>query len=543
MPRGRILLGALLIPVSYAPSFVLGSHPGPAGLAALALAFAIALLTAWTFERTRLLERFARPIDRRANLILAIALIAYVAFSTATSLHRLARFEHAPMIGLFGQSYWTQLRGFAFANTQESIDGTLGSHFAIHFSPALLILAPFYSLWPKPVVLVVAQAVVLALAMLPLAALLRPHAGRGVAALLSIALLLVPIFAFGAARDFHDSNFLPAPLLAATLAMERRGWPWFALFAALALGVREDAGLVLAALGVVALCRGLGWRAALAIAGSGLLWTVAVTRLVMPRFASAGMITDPQGFFVAMFGQWGATPLAAIRGILTRPAAVLHALTNRDAVRYVYLVLRPLLVLPPFGDWAALVALPGLAINLLSRYAFMRAAELPYTLVPSAFLTLAAMRSALRLASGESEQRRAGAGLAVALIVLAGTLPSLVLSLPRAEPRLPPRAAADALVRIIPPDAPIYAPLSLYPRLCNREDFDDWESTGPLALDAAFRRRYQMIVLWPGGDAPGVVRERTLADSLAGDPHFVRRPGFEPFIVYQRRALNPAGRN
>ena len=535
MPRGRMLIWALLIPLAYAPAFLLGSHPGPAGLVALGLALAVALAAVAAFSRGASLDRAAAALDPLAVPVLLVALAAYVGLSSVVALRRVAEFDHAPMLGLFSQSCWTQLRGHPFSNTQESIDGTLGSHFAIHFSPALFVLTPFYALFPKPAVLVVAQALALALAAIPLYHLLRPRVARGPAALFAASLLAVPIFAWGACRDFHDSSFLPAPLLAAVWALERGRWRWFAAFALLALCVREDAGLVLAALGVWALVRGLGPRVAIPVAVAGLLWSAAITRLVMPAFWSPGMIMDPRRFFVAMFGQWGATPLEAVRGILTHPAAVVRALTGRDAVHYLYLVFQPLLLLPPFGDWAALVALPGLGVNLLSRYAFMRAADLPYTMIPVTFLALAAVQCAVRVAARAPEARRGAAQLALALIVLSGTLPALAMSRPRPGPNLPPRAAAQAVVRAVPAGAPVYAPLALYPALCNREDFDAWESTGPLTLDREFRRRYRMVILWPDGDLPGQPRDRMMADSLARDPAFARRPGFEPFVVYERR--------
>src|SRR6267378_3110231 len=158
MRRGRMLLWAILIPVCYAPSFVLGSHPGPAGLITLALAFAFALLVVALAVRPAELDRIARVIEGLAAPILLGAIAVYVGFSVAVALQRIAHFEHAPMLGLFSQSTWSVLHGLPFANTQESIDGTPGSHFAIHFSPTLLVLTPFYALFPHPAVLIVAQA-------------------------------------------------------------------------------------------------------------------------------------------------------------------------------------------------------------------------------------------------------------------------------------------------------------------------------------------------------------------------------------------------
>jgi hypothetical protein len=243
---------------------------------------------------------------------------------------------------------------------------------------------------------------------------------------------------------------------------------------------------------------------------------------------------DPLRFFVDVFGQWGNTPLAALRGMLTQPGALARALANGDTVRYLYALLLPLLGLPPFGDWALLVAAPNLGINLLSKLPFMRDASQGYSLVPLTFLALATAMVAVRTARGALTARQAGTALALALIVLAGTIPALVMGHGRPQQPAPPAAAAARVVDLIPERAAVYAPVSLYPALANRNDFGCWWSTTERGREPEFRARYEWIVLWPASDPAGQPREQALADSLANDHRFVVHEGFEPFIVYQR---------
>src|SRR5262249_502817 len=134
--------------------------------------------------------------------------------------------------------------------------------------------------------------------------------------------------------------------------------------------------------------------------------------------------------------------------------------------------------------------------------------------------------------------RRAAAGLALSVIVLAGTLPWLAMTWPAAyvtTPAPPPDPTARVAASI-PPDAPVYATVKLYPRLCNRHQFGCWWSTYERGRDPDFRGGYQFIVLWPGGDPDSTgARDRALADSLAHDARFVRRNGYETFLVFERR--------
>lgn len=164
----------------------------------------------------------------------------------------------------------------------------------------------------------------------------------------------------------------------------------------------------------------------------------------------------------------------------------------------------------------------------------MRNANDHYSMVPAVFLTLAAVRSALRVAQWAPEARRAAMAVAAGFIVLAGAIPALPIDARLEEPR-PPRAVAAAAARAIPARVPVYAPVHLYPALSRREDFGCWWSTGPLGREPDFRARYAYIVLWPAGDPPNVLRDAPLADSLAHDERFVALDGFEPYLVFKRR--------
>lgn len=534
IPGRPVLLWAVLIPIAYAPSFVLGARPG-GGVILTLVAATLVGLGAWLFlTRTRFLDRTATALEPHAKTVLWLAILAHCAWSVGQAQARLAAFADFNQLGLFSQSTWTLLHGHPYANTHETIDGSLGSHFAIHFSPTLLIAAPFYALLPSPLVLLVLQSLALSLIPLPLFHILRHRVSATAALVLALATLAIPAFALPGPLDFRDGNLLPVLLLAVVWAAETRRTPLAFVFALLALGVREDTGLTMVAVGIYLLIRRAGVKVGFGLMALGIAWFVIVTRFVIPHYSSPGMWMDPKRFFVSVFGQWGDTPLAALQGMLTQPAALARALVNGDTVRYLYALLLPLLGLPPFGDWAMLVAVPNLAINLLSRLPFLRDVSQGYSLVPLTFLALSTTMVAVRIANGALAPRRAGTALALGLVMLAGTIPALAIGHGRPEQAAPPAAAAARVVDLIPARVPVYAPVSLYPALANREDFGCWWSTGVKGREPEFRARYAWIVLWPGSDPANEPRERALADSLATDHRFVEHRGFEPFVVYQR---------
>jgi len=462
--------------------------------------------------------------------VLGFFAIAYTAWATLTAHARLEAVGDYSQSALYGQSFWTLLHGLPFANTHETLDGTLGSHFGVHFSPTLLLITPFYALRPHPLTLLAFQSLAIGLIPIPVYALFAPRVGQVAAACLGLAAVALTGMLWAGPADFFDANFLPVLVLAMVWAMEGKRWGWFAVFALAALGVREEFGVTLALVGVWALLRGYGWKTSLAIAALGLVWFAVVVTAVIPRFSSPGMWMDPKRFFVSMFGQWGATPSAALRAMVTHPGATLRWLVSHENLVFLRQLLLPFLVLPPLLDPASLPALPGLGVILLSRLGFMKGGH--YANLPATFLALATFFLATRVA------RTRAAGVAVGLIVLAGTIPWLAMTWPAAyvtTPAPPPEPTARVAASI-PPDAPVYATVKLYPRLCNRHQFGCWWSTYERGRDPGFRGRYQFVVLWPAGDPDSAgARDRPLADSLAHDTRFAARAGFEPFVVFERR--------
>jgi len=117
------------------------------------------------------------------------------------------------------------------------------------------------------------------------------------------------------------------------------------------------------------------------------------------------------------------------------------------------------------------------------------------------------------------------------------TLPALPLTAEQLELPIPPAAPARAVLRLIPKDAAVYAPLALYPRLCNRMSYGCWDCLKEDGRRWSMRGKYDWFVIWPDEYpmAADSLRDRPLADSLAADPRFEEVPGHDPFRVFRRR--------
>jgi uncharacterized membrane protein len=174
-----------------------------------------------------------------------------------------------------------------YGHLQAPVAAIRGAGFDLlgdHFHPAVAVLGPVFRLLPSPVTLLVAQALLAALSIIPIARagteLLGVAAGRLIGAAYG--------FSWGLASlnwyDFHEVA-LAVPLLAFSLAALARRQTLAAAWWALPLVfVKEDQGFTVAALGVVL---ALAYRARITgalLAVWGITWSLLAIYVFVPHF-------------------------------------------------------------------------------------------------------------------------------------------------------------------------------------------------------------------------------------------------------------------
>ena len=184
-----------------------------------------------------------------------------------------------------------------------------------HFSPIVALIAPFFLLAPSPVTLLVAQAFLTAVSVLPVAWAAADKLGRRAGAAIGAAYG----FSWGLQQminfDFHEIAFA-VPLIAFSLSALVRGRTRAAVAWALPLVfVKEDQGFTVAAIGILMIIisqrRGQPGRGAI-FGGEllivwGVVWSVLAITVIIPHFNVAhhyqywsdGGTLSPGGHFSA----------------------------------------------------------------------------------------------------------------------------------------------------------------------------------------------------------------------------------------------------
>jgi uncharacterized membrane protein len=401
------------------------------------------------------------------RFLLWAAITAFAAGFAALSVLRHRAFQTGRFdLGNMVQAVWSSAHGHPLAVT--GLRGDEISRLAAHFDPILLAFTPLWLAWPSPDMLLVAQAIAVALGAVPVYRLARKHLGSDRAGIgFALAYLLYPPTQWLTLNEFHPVALACPLLLFAIWYLDEGRLLPFAVCAVLAATTKEEIAFVVAGLGIwYALARGRRLEGA-AIAVGGIAVALIAIEVVIPHFNRAGSSS-----FFSRYSEVGGSPGGILKTVLTHPWKIVTTGLTGRGLGYLARLAAPLGLLALGAPLLLIAALPELAINLLSAAPAQTSIHFHYTAGLIPVLAAGAVFGAARL------QRRDVATVAVVLAIVSnyflGAIP-LWRYFPGAEHAQATaahvtqhdRIAADAL-RLIPPHAVVSATNSLGAHLSAR---------------------------------------------------------------------------
>ncbi|WP_316740245.1 DUF2079 domain-containing protein [Streptomyces sp. MK7] len=343
-----------------------------------------------------------------------------------------------------------------------------------HFSPILVLVAPFYRVWSSPECLLVVQAALLAVSVVPLAFWARKALGDSAARVIAVCYGLSWGIASGVGFDFHEVAFA-VPLISFSLAALSLGRPRTAVAWALPLLlVKEDLGLTVAAIGLLIVWRG-DRRLGLLTAAAGLIGTALCLLAILPAINPSGtfgywwLADSPQG----TAGSGG-----GLAGFLYK--STIGLITPETKLTTFVLLLAPTLFLA-LRSSLMLIAVPTLAWRFLSSNSVHWGTDFHYSMVLMP-IVFAAFIDALSLRrSNRGSMRRYLLGSAAVALLILPNFPLWQLVQPETWRTSPRVALAHKIMESIPDNATVQASTLLVPQLTNRTSVSvyGWYSSRP----------------------------------------------------------------
>lgn len=418
----------------------------------------------------------AQPRRESCSLIfLFIALAFYLYIACRYSFAKAGRiihpaFDHGIFVQIFENIWWT-LRPLS---TLER--GTLLSHSAVHFSPSLYLLAPFYQLFKMifgSAGLNLMQFAIVLAALVPANLWLsRLGYDKTTRRLLLGAFALSPFLIFSSFYDFHENALLPLAIALYFLSHQRGRKVWIYLSTALLLGIKEDAFIYLVAISLAYFC--LAWRQRdlrklsfeLSQIALALLYFVLATQYI--KSFGLGIMSSR---FQNLFADGDASLIRVLIGAYMRPGLMIMTVTKAPKILYLSVT---------FGIslgvlfWTRLrylwcLTLPLFLVNLLSDWPYQYDFFFQYHYGTQILLCMALSIALLQPEISEIWRRRAaGAALVLALVTSLALLLSRPLwPLQTAEERQDARRIQAALAEI-PAEATAYVSSFLASPLAER---------------------------------------------------------------------------
>jgi len=502
-----------------------------------------------------------------ASLALCALIVLFIAWFSFLSFRRYEALDTGGYdLGNMDQAAWNTLNGCILCETNvEGIDRRL----AHHVEPIFLLIAPLYLIYSNPRTLLLLQTVVVALGALPVYWLARDKTKNAWVAVVFAALfLLFPALQSATLDEFHPVTLAPTFLLFAFYYLVRGKTVPYIIFLLLALSCKENISLLVIMLGLYVLFVRRDRILGLITTALGLSWFIVAVYMVIPYF-------NPQGKspFLEYYDQWGDNPMEMAVTLITQPRLALELITTRQNWVYLWGLLAPVGLLPlsslVVGFWflatrrrrsqlqkqsvltmvhpllLMLVALPALAINLLSSNELMRTANVSHysvSIVP--FFVLAGIYG-LAGVNDQLATLRPGSARFRKSVVWALVAGGLVLGLiyhyqqgftPLAKGYRPVALTAhhqrvNEILPLIPPDASVSASFHVNSQVSQRERLHLW----PNLHDAD----YVFLDVTPG-PLPFIANDMVQAvQGLLQSGEYGVRTSQDGYLLLQRGLDNP----
>jgi uncharacterized membrane protein len=471
-----------------------------------------------------------------ARAALWSAVVAYAAGFGSLSVLRHRAFSTGRFdLGNMVQAVWATAHGHPLAVTD--LRGEQVSRLGAHVDPILVLFAPLWWVWPSPSMLLVVQAVAIALGALPVFWLATKHLGSERVALgFALAYLLYPALQWMTLSEFHPVALATPLLLYAFWYLDEDRLVPFAAFALLATLTKEHVALAVAGFGIwYALARRRPLPGVV-IAALGVAWTTLAILVLLPHFNEGG------SSFYARYSEVGGSPEGILENAVDDPGTVLSHVFGERSLGFVARLFLPFALLPVAAPAVLLAAAPEVGIDVLSAAPTQTSIPYHYAAATIAPLVAATVLGAARLAHGRPRWGPPLAALTVATALVSnyalGAIPvwreipgGETLGTRTMDVSEHDRIAARALRRV-PSDAVVSATNSLGAHLSARRR----------VLSFPFVRDAEWVAIDEG--QPGYA-DRIAPFSAAVQTAWLRRdPGWqtvvdEDGILVLRRTPNP----
>ncbi len=342
------------------------------------------------------------------QLLLWLFILAYIAyFSYYTVLRYQTLYASYFDLGIMHQTVFNTYRAMTTGDWSRFLELTdpFGQgqikRMAIHNDILLAPLALFYFLYSSPATLLVIQAIVLGLGAwfvfkIAQHVLKKLKQVELISLLFAVSYLLYPPLERANMYEFHAVTLATTFLLAMFYLWLKKRYIWSFIFLALSAISKEEIGMMTFFFGGFILWNLLRGHLtgkkelffSLSVMIISLGWFILSIFYIIPTFRGG------IHFALSYYSDFGDTPAKVLFGVVTNPQTIIRYVADQSAINYLVSLLGPLGFLSFLSPLRLLIALPELAINLLSNNPSLRNIYFQYSSGITPFVFISAIYGA-----------------------------------------------------------------------------------------------------------------------------------------------------
>ncbi|HEV7374559.1 MAG TPA: DUF2079 domain-containing protein [Pyrinomonadaceae bacterium] len=352
----------------------------------------------------QMLARFARAASRvsvtfkQRKFLWLLVLIVAVIYSSLSILRHRHFTSSAYDLGIFDQAIWQYSRFHApYTSIRSNLltENLLGDH----FHPILILLAPLYWFTDNVEALLAAQALLFALAIVPIFLFAEKRLGRVAGYLFALSYSIFWGIQKAVEFDFHEVAFAVPLIALAIYFIDEKKWRAYFICLGLLLLTKESFSVTVFFFGVY-LVATRQFKQGLISMGAGVVWFFAAIKVFLPFFIEPGaMRANRVGNYYRYwsYNQFGPDPGSALKTIVKDPLLVIRTLFSPGTKLYTYwYIFYPFLFLAFFSP-LFILGIPLIAERFLSENSQFWATDFHYSATLAPVLIMASADSLARL--------------------------------------------------------------------------------------------------------------------------------------------------
>lgn len=479
-----------------------------------------------SFEVIERVENFIKKHPYEIMLFFLISL--YTIYFTYISFLRYDNFFTGKFdLGNMEQAVWNTLHGRPFMFTDPDLLRPI-SRLSYHADFLLVLLTPFYFLWPHAKMLLLTQTIVLGIGAIFVYLISKEVSrSKNISLVFSTSYLLYPSLQFVNLYDFHPVAFATTFLLGAFYFMLKRKYIFLLTFLFLAGISKENVWAVIVLFGIYIFVfhkkKLLGASIALV---SGLLFYLLIL-VVIPSFRGSGH------FALEYYSELGNSPTSVIKTLIFSPQLILPSVFMEGTFSYLIKIFAPTGFLSLLSPLYLIPTGPDFAINLLSSNPNFRQIFYQYTAVITPFIFISSVYAVRFLLNRQKILRTKFFVWYILFFSLVsayffGPLPlAKYPSISVFKDSLPYSDDVEKVLKTIPENVKVSASNNLGAHLAQREHL----YTIPLGLEEA---DYIAFLLNDQFAQPSLYVQRQMANVLERSPNYQKVYEKGDFVLFKK---------